>query len=183
MALVLSCLPAIADDEQGLGTYKFVVPPGSPFVPLAESSGPAGAPTGQSYSGQLLISGTFRAAWGLIGGIPSHIRLKFYPDQASKAFLPYEEDSFEDVTTKHPVKELSFLNEEQALANLVPKNLYRHLKDKRLKTVSGTATVSIEGYATNVDCDRRWYATTFVAVTKSSVRAVSKTTSQTGVCQ
>lgn len=181
LAMALCCLSTLANDE--LGAYRFVVPQGSPFVPLADSTGPAGPPTGQSYSGQLAIHGTFRAAWGLVGGVPSHIRLKFFPSQASKAFLPYEEDVFDGEIVRHPVQELSFLNEEQALTKLVPKDVYMHLKKKRVKTVIGAATVLVEGYATNVDCDRRWYATTLVRVNKSSVRSVHKTTFQNGVCE
>ena len=176
----LLCIPSQADDPLANETYRFHVPRGSPFTTTV--SDVEEHSTRQTYQGQLEISGGFRASWAMIDGQPDHIRLNFFPTNSSLKYLPYEEDIFSKKSHVHPVKEIWFLNEDDGLAMLLMPALLTRLKDKVVLSVFGHATIVVSGYETNVDCDRRWYATTLVSVSNSRVNKSENHSRLNGIC-
>lgn len=174
------CVSSYAEDLKSNEEYRFHIPINSPFAEIGDDT--ALNPTGRRYKGMLQVEGAFRASWAMYGKQPDHIRLYFFPNDASMQLLPYEEDRFGDESRVHPAKEFWFLNEDDSLAMLLEPSTLLKLKAKKVLSVSGHATVLVSDYETNVDCDKRWYATNLVSVVKGKVLRLQRKSSLDAAC-
>ena len=105
------------------------------------------------FSGRFTLSGTYVYGW--VEG--SWFKLYFVPDKQIAARLPHVADN-------EPVHELLFTNDQDFIAAVVAPTVAAKLKRRKIKSITGRATVDVEAYWINVECGVEYYGVKFVSV-------------------
>ena len=156
MAAACLALPQPAAAEQ------FTADKPSPLKQIrAKGDGPV-----VRFSGQAEISGQFVVIWELVDDRRKYRRVTFAPDKASSALLPR-------VAGQEPIKELVFVNLDQAALMLLDLVSAQAPLPKQQVSAGGVATAVIRDYQAVTECDQRWYVAKLVAARKNPDLVVS----------
>jgi hypothetical protein len=127
--------------------------------PLKLAKPAEGADAAVEFRGQAQISGRFQVEWMSMSKDRGHLRAMFFPDEDSKALLPYAAGS-------RRVEELLIANAEQAVTILFEPATAQRILAKELLAAEGEARITIGDYRVVVDCDHRWYMARLVSAAK-----------------
>jgi len=108
------------------------------------------------FSGRFTVSGSYVYGW-VEEGIYSWFKLYFVPDKQIAARLPHVADS-------EPVRELLFTNQEDFIAAVVSPVDAAKLKRRQIESITGRATLNVDGYWINVECGVEYYGVKFLSV-------------------
>ena len=124
-----------------------------------------------TFAGRFLMSGTFYygyesddpnadATYGLL-------ELYFIPDKRLAAKLPYW-------SQRGHVHEIRFLNERAFVNAVISQKSIKNLAEKKIRSLSGRASVLVEGYQASVECDYPTYSVTFVSAENLATIAATR---------
>ncbi|MES2906026.1 MAG: hypothetical protein V4691_03235 [Pseudomonadota bacterium] len=135
------------------GSVEFAIPATSPVQEFSFND-----EYGSSirFKGSFVLTGTYLYGY-FRGNVDGDGVLFFMPDKASAATLPYWHD-------RGPIEEISFINPEKFVKDVIPAAALGKLKNKSAMTVTGKTTILVDTYEASIDCDTPTYSVNFISV-------------------
>jgi hypothetical protein len=133
----------------------FVVPKSGPLqFEMADGEG-------AHFSGSVRVSGhyVYGHTHDKAAGDPV---LNFYPDEASRALLPYWR-------ARGPVESLYFSNPEDLVKAALTRSGQAKVRQHKIKSVTGQLTIRIDSYVADGECDTPYYSARFVKNERTGV--------------
>jgi len=150
------CQTAAIEKIHVTDSVDYAIPAGSP-VKFAS----IGQYNVANFSGRFNLNGTYH--YGYVTDNPEAdakygtLFLFFVPDHDILVQLPYWDK-------QGKIDDLEFANSKEFVAAVIPKDKLKQLQEKNLFSISGRASVLVEGYQISIECDHATSLVKFIKV-------------------